>query len=584
MHPEISKPHQNNHSYDYNYRTPEPKPYETNLTFRVPDQTGIKKDGYIKLFEAAWSGDLEAVKAMTLSPWASGEEELPALKIAVQDGNGFSPFSIAVKRGHHDLAKKIVDICIAQYHTDDNKTQRERWNMRTSDSDDESDDDDDLPPIFSELVSDKFTVDDLGEVSNVVKSDVLPMTMIEWPCASKRFLEDKTRGLDFQSSLLEHAVSSNDMELLKFMVALGTEQQGRLAEEPDDRKSYTIDRSVFYSAIKLGRTEMLAEMIKSTGVGIPLNELIEKSGVEIKDKPKYYQGLSVGGKKRADWAQAPGGHVNVVEERIPPLLQAAHMGSIESVEWLMSDAPMRRYKEFAEKNKNDKRIKILDESNKGFDNTIGKWLNTSSKFFSDSTISFRTLSSTMLTILGELALHCAILWSPDKEQSDTYLALIKHLVSVQPESLEKKSSQGWTPLALAVWQRQEEVVSYLISVGANQRSRDRLNRNMVHSMVVYRSYHAKSGTKKLQRMIELFDKDAVKEMLLERCNESPGALTPLAYWMARNNGTYKKSDFIEILAKYSSGEELEMINGEGDLPLHVVRISLNLCIWIEEHG
>lgn len=98
---------------------------------------------------------------------------------------------------------------------------------------------------------------------------------------------------------------------------------------------------------------------------------------------------------------------------------------------------------------------------------------------------------------------------------------------------------------------------------------------MVHSMVVYRSYNAKNGTKKLQRMIDLFDKNGVKEMLLERCNESPGALTPLAYWMARNNGGYKKSDFIEILAKYSSGEELEMINGEGDLPLHVVRISIS---------
>jgi ankyrin repeat protein len=378
MHPEISKPQQNN--YSYNYKAPEPKPYETNLTFRVPDQTGIKKGGYIKLFEAAWSGDLETVKSMTLAPWVSGEEELPALKIAVQDGNGFSPFSIAVKRGHLDLAKKIVEICIAQYHEDGDRSHRERWNMRTSDSDDEPDDDDDLPPIFSELVSDKFTVDDLGEVSNVVKSDVLPLTMIEWPCAPQRFLDEHERGLDSQYGLFEHAVSSNDMELLKFMTSLAAEQQTRLAEEPDDRKSYTINRSVFYSAIKLGRTEMLAEMIKTTGVGIPLNKLIEKSGVEIKEKPKYYQGLSVGGKKRADWAQAPGGNVTVVEERIPPLLQAAHMGSIESVEWLMSDAPMRRYKEFAEKNKSDKRIKILDESNKGFDKTIGKWLNTNSKF------------------------------------------------------------------------------------------------------------------------------------------------------------------------------------------------------------
>jgi hypothetical protein len=115
----------------------------------------------------------------------------PQLKIAVQDGNGFSPFSIAVKRGHRELAKKIVEICIAQYHKDDNKTHRERWNLRTADSDDEeSDDDNELPPIFSRLVSDKFNVDNLGEVSNVVKSNVLPLTMIEWTCAAERFLGD----------------------------------------------------------------------------------------------------------------------------------------------------------------------------------------------------------------------------------------------------------------------------------------------------------------------------------------------------------------------------------------------------------
>jgi len=93
-------------------------------------------------------------------------------------------------------------------------------------------------------------------------------------------------------------------------------------------------------------------------------------------------------------------------------------------------------------------------------------------------------------------------------------------------------------------------------------------------MVMTRSYPVINGSKVLQKLLELFDKDAVKEMLLERCSEAPGALTPLAYWMAKNGGSYKKPDFIAILAKYSSGEDLEMINGEGDLPLHVVRISI----------
>ncbi|TVY32755.1 Uncharacterized protein LOCC1_G008587 [Lachnellula occidentalis] len=549
MYPEIPKPQKNHYSSQHLEHKSEP--YNTKYTIRVPDLTDTKRDGYFKIFEAAWSNDLETIKAMTLAPWARGKEELsnPPLKIAVQDGNGFSPFSIAVKRGHRELARKIVEICITQYYEDDNKTYRERWNLRTDDSDgEESDDDNDLPPIFSELTSDKFTVDNLGEVSNVVKSNVLPLTMIEWKCPSKRFA-DNYSGHESHWNLLTDAVDSDDMDLLQFMLDLGAEQQALRAEEPEDRKAYTVDMDVFQQAIQRGRTAMLAEMIKATGVGIPLNDLIRKSGVEIKDKPKYYQGLSVGGKKRADWAQAPGGDVAVVENKIPPLLLAAHTGSIESVEWFMSDAPMRRYKEFAEKNEKDKRIKTLADSDKGFGKTIGKWLDTKS----------------------ELTLHCAILWAPGAELADTYLALIKHLVSVVPETLEQKSSEGWTPLHLAVCQYQEKVVSYLISIGANQRSRDRTGRNMIHSMVrpsVYFNFEKAEET--LPKLLELFDKDAVKDMFLERCNHSPGALTPLAYWMDKvGSGCSWAPDFIAILAKYSSGEDLEMINGEGDLPLHV---------------
>jgi hypothetical protein len=110
--------------------------------------------------------------------------------------------------------------------------------------------------------------------------------------------------------------------------------------------------------------------------------------MEVKTKPRYYQGLSVGGKKRADWAQAPGQNIYVVEEKIPPLLQAAHAGSLDSVEWLMSDAPMRRYKEFAESNKHDKRIKTLEQSGKGFYKTISEWLNADSMFMRSHSIPY----------------------------------------------------------------------------------------------------------------------------------------------------------------------------------------------------
>lgn len=98
---------------------------------------------------------------------------------------------------------------------------------------------------------------------------------------------------------------------------------------------------------------------------------------------------------------------------------------------------------------------------------------------------------------------------------------------------------------------------------------------MIHSMVKPPvSFPIERVKETLPKLLDLFDKDTVKDMFLERCNESPGALTPLAYWMARaGTGGSKDPEFLAILAKHSSGEDLEMINGEGDLPLHVVSIS-----------
>lgn len=237
----------------------------------------------------------------------------------------------------------------------------------------------------------------------------------------------------------------------------------------------------------------------------------------------------------------------------------------------MSDAPMRRYNEFAEANQHDKRIRTLEESDKGFYKTIGSWLNLQSEF-----IRSRPTNLIWLIPLGELVLHCAILNNPaTPSDNPNYLALIKHLVSVVPESIEQKSSEGYTPLHLAVRTENEELVSYLLSIGTNQRQRDKLGHNLMHMMVASLQKRAKTKAEKLESMIKLLDREGVKEMMLERCD---GTFTPLALWMSCNKAQYheaeyKKADFIEVLTKYSTGEELEMINDEGDLPLHTVRFT-----------
>ena len=148
------------------------------------------------------------------------------------------------------------------------------------------------------------------------------------------------------------------------------------------------------------------------------------------------------------------------------------------------------------------------------------------------------------------------------------MALIKHLTSVFPESVDNKSSEGWTPLQIAVFLQREEVISHLVSLGANQRNRDRMGRNTMHIALDRLGHGGRKFAKKLQIIMELLDKQAMKDMLLERCTCAPGALTPLAYAMSKGSAS---PAIVKVLSQYSTGEDLEMINGEGDLPLHVVR-------------
>ena len=198
LHPEILD--NNSDDYDYTYKPAPPVAHETKFSFAVPDLTDEKRIAYLKVFQAAWDGDLEIIKSFTLAPYESegGNTINPPLKIAVQDGNGFSPFSIAILRGHRDVALKIVEICMTQYRKED--TGLRKFNMRSynCDHEDEDEDEDDSEyeseeeldlPIISSLVKDKYTVDNLGEVASTVNSDILPLTMIEWPCYPQRILE-----------------------------------------------------------------------------------------------------------------------------------------------------------------------------------------------------------------------------------------------------------------------------------------------------------------------------------------------------------------------------------------------------------
>jgi hypothetical protein len=67
--------------------------------------------------------------------------------------------------------------------------------------------------------------------------------------------------------------------------------------------------------------------------------------------------------------------------KIPPLLHAALEASTESVEWFLSDAPLRYYVEFGNSKaaREDPKLKHLSQAPGGFDRAVSKWLGVQSK-------------------------------------------------------------------------------------------------------------------------------------------------------------------------------------------------------------
>lgn len=186
--------------------------------------------------------------------------------------------------------------------------------------------------------------------------------------------------------------------------------------------------------------------------------------------------------------------------------------------------------------------------------------------------------------LGELVFFAALTSTSGDLNKDhdfnKYISVLEHILSQAPDLLEKKSSEGYSPLHAAVKINRPKTVKFLIAKGANQRTRDKEGRNILHSLLASDSW-ARSDVKDIKAILDLFDKESLKEMASERCSVHPGALTPLGLWMLRNQQSHKKDDVVRLLAEYSNGEELEMINGEGDLPLHVV--SLNNFLYKPIH-
>ncbi|KAI0521370.1 ankyrin repeat protein [Xylaria bambusicola] len=519
----------------------------------VKDLTSTRETAYIELFEAAWTGNIDKIKSLALAPWGPEAKE-PPLKVAVSDLAGNNPFSLAFLKGHFDTARAILEIVQAQWSPPDKE--KSRYKIVDANEDEESYEDSEAsdsgsePEVRMEIIKDQFTIDNIGQVSMQVKSDVLPSAILDWKVPTFVLGGDKVEDAVLSTqTLLAFSMFQEDSQRFNLLLDLHNQFVRKSEDEDDSSKFYAFPKDDFEYAIQTGRINMLAEAIRRTGAGIPLEELVKKSGTEMKVKPRYYQGLTVYGKKRADWAAA--GRNLVVKPtgtQAPPLLTAALKGSIESVEWFLGDAPMRHYREFGTSSiaKEDQRLKHLNESSGGFDRAIAKWLG----------------------IQNDYVIHCAVL-GPIGDRTNR---LIEYLIKVCPASFEAKSDLGYTPLFLACLMGRPQFAKTLIDAGADQSVKDGGFNNIVHACVI--NY---PDLDLLRQMLDLFDPELRTHMFRQRNNLSCGGNTPLHLWLtesyipwSRLNGDKDSTHvtLLRLLLEYSKGEELEILNGSGDTVLH----------------
>ncbi|RMD43987.1 hypothetical protein DV735_g1143, partial [Chaetothyriales sp. CBS 134920] len=555
LHPDAQKEQAS--TYARSYQTIDKTSYRTYFSFNDPALTDEKKQAYLSLFEAAWTGDIETVKSLCLSA-------TKPLLVSTRDLNGFSPFSLAVIRGHYRLAETILDIATVQFQPE-NEEEKYRYPA---------------PRLFRELVDAKFTVEDITTLADKAKSKVSPVDVLESPggvwrgfggkpeAAMRAFdlnpdnymyyvhfypadLEDtgKTSLAWFNTALkqersrcvqglMKFAIAKNDMKMLRFLLAAGRRLLACKGDQHGDgAKIYSVKEEYFEFALRYGRIEIVGELIKATGHGMPLNKMVASSGVKVDEKPRYYQGLTVHGHKRKDWAeQGRGQRTTLQEDHTSPLLRTIFQGNMQSTEYYFSDGPLNRYLEFAKAHHDDKRIQGLEAAEGGLSKALGSWLSARS----------------------ELSAHVAVMSKPPEKGNP----LLEYVLKVVPNSLDTKSSDGLTPLHVAFTLGRLESAKILIEAGADKGTRDQDGSNILHTVLENEDL---TKPEALDRVLALLGKETVQSLALQKSNKAAaGSMTPLAVYLTK----FSDEKVVRRLLEYSQGKDLSIMNGAGDYILH----------------
>jgi ankyrin repeat protein len=188
------------------------------------------------------------------------------------------------------------------------------------------------------------------------------------------------------------------------------------------------------------------------------------------------------------------------------------------------------------------------------------------------------------SILDDLVIHCAVLASPSPHANE----LLDYLIQTCPSALEKKSSNGDTPLLVAGRLGRTQFVKILLGGNADQSARNAKGENILHKILA-----GNPSAHRLRPLLESLDPDLRAHLFSQRKNLSENGTAPLQAWVAQVCGAgkpmatrnsyyaygweplpYEKReddvlDVLKLLLEFSNeGKGLDMLNGAGDTCLH----------------
>lgn len=483
------------------------------LSVWVQSEERLKQ--YRSLFEAAWNGDLHALRSFLL-------ESKQPLNAAVKDSLGLSPFTVAMLRGHYEAAAVVLDAALAQY-APLNTTKRsyglqcidKRGLLDALEEPDNVGVGDSHPPEEPIPIRSTFGPVRLLDLSirRSYSSVNLSSAVHGIPDADGgNVLNQKSRGLNFTErhepeTLLELALHSNDMDLLKQILQLGERYTHGMAEvENEPRHSYSITITEVFLAIRLGRTEMLAELIRSTGAGLPWGALTNDLGLSRQKWDGFYNVPGSDQQHSMDWLLQPSDDCDglydaysglIIRPGDPPLLIAIRVGSLETVKWLVSEEAVQCYRSFVNNNPTDRRLARLAEHTGDAQSAVAKWLSVHSS-----------------TVLHQVSF---------REENPETMSILEYLLSTFPSALDSGyphgQHAGQTPLHFALSHGKLKIFTHLLRAGADPSILSTNGESILHAPIA-----------RWQSVLSQLDPQLIKNLATLPSNGEAGFLTPLEAW------------------------------------------------------